>query len=156
MSSNQGKAFEQKFKEDFLKIPNSSLDRLVDIMSGYKYISNICDFIGYVFPNIFYLELKSIKGNTFPLTNLTQYDKLLQKAGIKGVRTGVVIWFRDHDRVLYVPIKTVQQLKKDNKKSVNIKTIAEEAYRVIEIPSKKKRVFLDSDYSILTELVEGD
>ena len=156
MSINQGKAFEQKFKEDFLKLPNSSLDRLIDVMSGYKYISNISDYIGYIFPNIFYLELKSIKGNTFPLVNLTQYDKLIKKAGIKGVRTGVIIWFRDHDRVLYVPIRTIEQLKKDDKKSVNIRTIFEEGYRTFEIPSKKKRVFLDSDYSILTELAEGD
>ena len=29
-------------------------------------------------------------------------------------------------------------------------------YRIIEIPSKKKRVFMDSDYSVLMKLEEGD
>lgn len=156
MSDNRGKAFEKKFAEDFLKIKDASLDRLIDVMSGYKYISNISDYIGYVFPNIYYLELKSIQGNTFPLSNLTQYDKLLAKVNIKGVRTGVIIWFRDHDRVVYVPIATITKLKTDNKKSVNITTVENEGYRIINIPSTKKRVFLDSDYSVLTSLVDGD
>ena len=48
MSTNYGKAFEQKFKADFLKtVPNSTIDRLYDTMSGYKAISQISDYIGY-------------------------------------------------------------------------------------------------------------
>lgn len=157
MAQNRGKEFEVKFKLDFLKIENSTIDRLTDAMSGYKYISNISDYIGYVYPNIYYLECKSHLGNTFPLTNLTQYSKLVEKVGIPGVRVGVVIWFIEHDKVIYVPINTITQLKKDGKKSVNIRTIFDEGYRVINIPSVKKRIFLDSDYSILqTELQDGD
>ena len=56
----------------------------------------------------------------------------------------------------YVPIKTITQLLKDNKKSVNIKTIENEGYRIINIPSNKKRVYLDSDYSVLLNLEEFD
>src|SRR5574344_2565653 len=97
--NNRGKQFEQKMKIDFLKtIENSTIDRLYDTVNGYKTISNISDFIGYSFPNIFYLECKSHYGNTFPLANLTQYDKLKAKVGIHGVRAGVIIWFIDHDR----------------------------------------------------------
>ena len=91
MPSNYGKAFERKLKEDFLKLENSTIDRLYDSMSGYKTISNISDFIGFRAPNIFYIEAKSIRGNTFPLSNLSQYDKLKAKVGIPGVRAGVVI-----------------------------------------------------------------
>ena len=36
MAQNYGKQFEQKFKEDFLRIPESTCDRLVDVMTGYK------------------------------------------------------------------------------------------------------------------------
>lgn len=113
-------------------------------------VKNISDFIGYYYPNIFYLELKSHLGNTFPLSNLSQYDKLLPKVGINGVRVGVIIWFIDHDKIYYVPISTIKQMKDDGKKSVNIKDI--DTYRIIEIPSIKKRVFLDSDYSVLFNL----
>ena len=34
MAQNYGKQFEQKFKEDFLRIPESTCDRLVDVMTG--------------------------------------------------------------------------------------------------------------------------
>lgn len=48
-------------------------------------------------------------------------------------------------------------MKLDNKKSVNIKKSIEEGYRIIEIPSIKKKIFCDSDYSILlTELKDGE
>lgn len=92
MANNLGKKFEQKFKLDFLKtVKNSTIDRLYDTTNGYKTIANISDFIGYSEPNIYYLECKSHLGNTFPLANLTQYDKLAEKVGIPGVRAGVVI-----------------------------------------------------------------
>ena len=154
MKQNLGKKFEEKFKNDWLKIPNSSIDRLYDTMNGYKTISQVSDFIGYVFPNIFYLECKSINGNTFPITNLTQYSKLVKKVGIKGVRVGVIIWYKEHERVIYVPISTLTEMIKDGKKSVNIKEI--DNYRIVEIPSKLKRTFLDSDYSVLLDLEEGE
>lgn len=157
MAMNRGKQFEEIFKRNFLKLQGSSLTRLADQMSGYKGTSqNICDFIGYVYPNIFYAEVKSIKGNTFPLSNLTQYPKLALKVGIKGVRSGVIIWYQDHDRVLYVPTETITQLKKDNKKSVNIRKIDQDGYRYIEIPCIVKRVYPEGDYSVLCTLNEGD
>lgn len=156
MANNKGKAFEIKFKNDFLQtVKNSTIDRLYDSTSGYKSISNISDFIGYCYPNIFYLECKSHLGNTFPLANLTQYDKLVGKVGIPGVRAGVIIWFIDHDTVCYVPISTITKMKQDDKKSVNIKMLDTNEYDIIKIPSIKKRVFLDSDYSVLLKLIDG-
>lgn len=157
MAKNRGKQFERKFAEDFRRaFPKGTLDRLVDSMSGYKTISNISDFIGYNYPNIMYLECKSHEGNLFPLSNLTQYDKLVTKVGIKGVRVGVIIWFIDFDRVIYVPISTVRKMKVDNVKSINLRKIDEQGYKYYEIPSVKKRVFLESDYSILNNLSDGE
>lgn len=156
MANNYGKAFEQKFKADFSKLPDVSIDRIYDSVSGYKTISNISDFIAYHYPNIFYCECKSHLGNTFPLSNLTQYDKLKEKVGIKGVRVGVIIWFIDHKRVCYVPISTITMMKKDNKKSVNVKMLDNNDYNIIEVPSIPKRVFCDSDYSILFNLKDGE
>lgn len=155
MAVNKGKAFEQKFKEDFLKVPDATIDRIRDTMYGYKAISGISDFIGYIYPNIFYLECKSKKGNTFPLANLTQYNELKRKVGIKGVRAGVILWFIDHSKVLYIPISSITQMMKDGKKSVNINMLEEKEYFMIDIPSKKRVLFLDSDYTVLTQLQEG-
>ena len=147
---NRGKQFEQKVYSDFNKIDGVSIVRLPDQMTGYRHTSsNISDFIIYKYPEIFYMEIKSILGNTFPLTNLTQYEKLKAKIGIKGVRAGVTIWFVDRDRVIFVPIETIQQMKQEGVKSVNIRTIDNSDYDFINIPSVKKRVFMDSDYRVI-------
>lgn len=165
MANNLGKKFETKLQEDWLKIAyidrdgdlcEGDIERLKDPGFGMKGISNISDFIAYASPLHFYIECKSIKGNTFPLVNLKQYKKLIEKEPVKGVRRGVVIWFYEKDKVIYVPITTIQKMKEDGKKSVNIRTDLDK-YRIIEIPSKKKRTFMDSDYSILIqELKEGE
>lgn len=152
--SNRGKQFEEKFKEDFLKLPDSSLDRLYDVMNGYKNIKQVSDFIGYLFPNIFYLECKAHKGASLPLSNITQYDNLKKKVGIRGVRSGIVLWLYEKDKVLYIPTQTLIKLKEDGEKSVGIRHL--DTYRIIEVPSIKKRVFMDSDYTILQSLTEGD
>lgn len=156
MADNYGKNFELKFKRDFLKtVPNSTIDRLYDSMSGYMAISNISDFIGYSFPLIFYLECKTHKGASIPFKNLTQYDKLKAKVGIHGVRAGIILWLYEKDIVMYIPISTISQMKKDGKKSVGLKAI-EEGYNIKIIPSIKKRVFMDSNYSCLKQLKEGE
>lgn len=153
--TSKGKSFEEKFKEDWKKsFPNGTLDRLYDTMNGYRSISNVSDFICYNYPNIYYIECKSHKGASIPFTNITQYVKIKQKEGIHGVRAGVVLWLYEKDMVLYIPISTITQMKKDGKKSVGIRSI-KEGYNIIEIPSKKKRVYMESDYSCLADLEEG-
>ena len=157
-SNNYGKKFEQKMKQDFKRtVPECSIDRIYDSLSGFKTISNIADFIAYKFPYLLYLECKSHQGNTFPLVNLTQYDKLVAKVGIKGVRAGVVLWMIDHDVVVYLPISFITYLKENDYKSFNVKMLDDEELnkKFIKIPSVKKRVFLDSDYSCLCNLEEG-
>ena len=45
-------------------------------------------------------------------------------------------------------------MRDDGLKSVNVKN-APEDYYIIDIPSKKKRVFLDSDYTVLSDILSG-
>ncbi len=71
---------------------------------------------------------------------------------IPGVRIGVILWFIDHDCICYCPISSIYNMKKDNKKSVHINYVKNKEYGVIEIPSIKKRTYLEADYSILTKL----
>ena len=88
------------------------------------------------------------------MSNITQYDNLKKKVGIPGVRSGVILWLYEKDKVFYIPTATITKLKVDGEKSVGLRHIGK--YRIIEIPSTKKRVFMDSDYSILKELDEND
>ena len=154
MAVNYGKKFEEKFKLDFSSIPDSSIDRLYDTMNGYKSIKQIADFIGYIYPNMYYLECKTSKGASIPLRNITQYDNLKKKVGIRGVRSGVVLWLYEKDKVFYIPTATLTKLKEAGEKSVGLRHLDD--YRIIEIPSTKKVVYMDSDYSILTQLKDND
>ena len=90
--------------------------------------------------------------NTLPLSNITQYDKMVEFVGKNGVRVGVIIWFQKHDECVYVPIKSVKQHLENGKKSINIKEVRDGGIDCLIIPSKKKRVFLDCDYSCMLEL----
>ena len=154
MAKNYGKEFEQKFKEDFLKLGDCCADRLYDVVTGYKSIKQVADFLCYKFPNNFYIECKSHRGASIPISNITQYDKLKEKIGITGVRAGVVLWLVDKDKVMYIPMSTIKQLKENGEKSIGIRHLKE--YNIYEIPSVKKRVFMDSDYSILLNLKDGE
>ena len=154
MAVNRGKQFEEKFKQDFSSIPDSSVDRLYDVTTGYKNIKQVCDFIAYMYPNIYYIECKSHKGASLPMINITQYDNIVKKVGKKGVRSGVVLWLYEKDKVFYIPTRTITQLKQDGEKSVGLRHIGK--YDMLEIPSIKKRVFMDSDYTVLKQLHEGD
>ena len=154
MAVNRGKQWEAKLKEDFSKMSGAYIYRVPDQLGGLKGQTGICDFIAYKFPKIFFIEAKTILGNTFPLTNFTQFDKLMSIPNNQGVHRGVMLWFQDHQRVLYVPLLTIAKMKQDGKKSVNIKKIDEEGYAYVNIPSTPKRVFLDADYSVLLNLPE--
>lgn len=148
--SGLGKRFEEKFKLDFKRsFPTGTIDRIYDTTNGFKSISNISDFIGYSYPYIMYLECKSHLGNTWNFSYFTQYEKLLNKLDLKGVIAGVVLWMIDHDKVVFLPIATVKKMKEDGCKSFNIKMLSENRYNIIDIPSVKKRIFMDSDYSCL-------
>lgn len=156
MPKGRGKEFESKVKEDFQKIPCSHIERIYDNMSGYKSIKGRADYFAYIYPNLYYLECKTHYGNTFPLSNLTQYTALLEVAGIPGIRAGVLLWMIDHDRVIYLPVSTIKIMKENGEKSYNIIKHGVDKYRVFEIPSIKKRIFMDSDYSVLKNLKDGD
>ena len=70
---------------------------------------------------------------------------------MNDLKAGVILWFIDHDKVVYVPIETVIKYAEEEKKSINIKDLDSE-YVIIDLPSQKKRTFMETDYSVLGEL----
>lgn len=153
MSIDYGKKFEERFKLDWVNSTGGAIVRLYDNTSGYLSISNVSDYICYKYPNLFFIECKSHKGASIPFTAISQYDKLLSFSNIKGIRSGVVLWLYEKDIVLYIPVKTIKVLKDSGEKSVGIRHLKD--YDIIEIPSKKLRVFMESDYNVLLSLEEG-
>ena len=166
---NRGKQFEQVIKEAFEKVPNVSIDRLHDQTNGFKGSQNICDFIVYKEPYEYYIECKSVHGNTLsihsnPKTGKdgklhgfygnitdTQWEGMLEKSKIEGVFAGVICWWVDKDVTKFIPIQLLQTLKNLGDKSIRFNSLFKgvemiDSYvPVIEIKGKKKRVFFDYD-----------
>lgn len=150
MAENYGKKFEQIVKEAFEKVDGVSIDRLHDQMSGFSGSRNICDFIVYKKPYEIYIECKTVHGNTLPFSNITdnQWNGLLEKSSIVGVRAGIICWWVDKDVTNYIPIELLNILKLLGNKSIRYDDYGEAVYRsIINIPGKKKRVFFDYDFS---------
>lgn len=142
MPVNRGKQFEDVIREAFEKVPDVSIDRLHDQTTGFKGSSNICDFIVYREPYEYYFECKSVHGNTLPFRNIsaTQWNGLLEKSFIEGVTAGIICWWIDKDRTLFIPIQTLQKLLNSGNVSYRYDW---DSYDIIEIKGKKKRVFFE-------------
>lgn len=108
---NCGKKFEELVERDLKKVEGLTIDRLPDQMSGMYGSSNVCDFIAYRYPHIYYIECKATKNNAFNISELSQYDKLKTKIGIPGVRCGVLVWFYNLNKIRWYPIELIKNLK---------------------------------------------
>ena len=144
MSVNRGKDFENVIKSAFEKVDGVSIDRLHDQTTGFKGSKNICDFIVYKEPYEYYIECKSVHGNTFPFSNITdtQYSGLLEKSKIQGVFAGIIVWWTDKDITKYIPIECIKWNKENDYKSLRYN---HNGTKFIEIKGKKKRVFFEYD-----------
>lgn len=155
MGENRGKQFEEEIRKSLERVPDTSVDRLHDQMSGFKGSSNICDFVAYHCPDLFYLECKSCYGNTLPFSNITdtQWDGLLEKSTYCGVTAGYMIWFIDHDLTVFISARAMKQLKDSGDKSVNYNTFAKKLNgNFYIIPAKKRKILFDYD---LKEFIGG-
>ena len=142
---NRGKKFETVIREAFAKVPNVSIDRLHDQTNGFRGSQNICDFIVYKEPYEYYIECKSVHGNTLPFSNITetQWNGLLEKSKIEGVFAGIICWWVDKDITKFIPIQMIQRMKDEGGKSIRYDVVASNGYYVTEIKGKKKRIFFD-------------
>lgn len=156
---NKGKKFEVRFKEDFEStFPDYLCYRLKDDVSHKKGSArNPCDFFCFIPNKLFLTECKSHKGNTFPFTGLRQYDDLKNARAHTNVYPCVIIWFIDHNKVLFMHIDEIIKMKEiDNKKSLNIKDLKNPRYNIIDVPSKKLQVYMKSDYSFLERIAKDE
>lgn len=147
MAQSKGKKFEAQFKSDWDTTVGNFCYRLYDVMSGYTGVATPCDFICYKYPLIYLIDCKSHDGNTISFNDFAQYERMLPYKDIKGVIAGTVAWMYKHDKVVWIPIQTWEKIKNEGGKSFNIKMLDNPDYECWEIPSKKKRVFMSTDYS---------
>lgn len=157
MALNKGKIFEDKFKEDWKKCFRKTLVyRLVDQVSGFKTTSqNACDFLCFPGKKLFMIECKSHDGASIPFSAIPQYERLLEYKDFENVVPGIVIWFKEKDKIIWVDINTAEKIYNDGNKSIQLKMFTDKTYDLKEIPSIKKRVYLEADYSYIVDLYKG-
>lgn len=156
MKTDLGKKFEEIFRLDWKKcFPNTFIFRLKDLMNGYKETSqNPCDFICFPGKSLFLMECKEHKGASIPFTAIPQYERLLEYKGLPNVYPGVVIWFSEKDLVVWVSVEDMEKMFLAGEKSIGIRMLENKSYNIIVLPSVKKRVFLETDYTYLLKLIE--
>ena len=156
MAENRGKKFESIIRNAFLEVSDVSIDRINDQTTHFKGSTNICDFIVYKKPYEYYIECKSVHGNTLPFSNVTetQWNGLLEKSQIKGVNAGIICWWIDRDETWYIPIDVFEDAKiVMNAKSINLNHPHMQGYWT-HIHGKKKRVFFDYDMDLFFHHME--
>lgn len=151
---NRGKDFEGSFRKQ-MESSGFDVNRVADNTAGYMGGRNMCDFITYLYPNIFYFELKSTKENTLNFSNITknQWEGLIEKEKFEGVGAGVVVWFIKHDKTFFVSADCMHKMKNEGSKSLHINDLTERAlcfdeckyHKCFEIKGRKKRVFFEYD-----------
>ena len=146
--SNLGKDFESTIKKSLILVPDISIDRIPDQMSGYSGASNISDFIVFHSPDLLYLECKCTYGNTLNYKSAiskNQWIGMLEKSKIRNCVAGVCVWFIDYDKTVFVPIQELQKHKESGAKSLNINNILNKEIPFIDVDGVKLRVFFKYD-----------
>lgn len=144
----RGKDFEEIIKKEFLDVPETTVERLPDPTAGYLGYRNPCDFLIYNYPNVYYIECKTVHSHRLPLTNITfnQRVGMLEASKVKGVIAGIICWFIPEDKTYFIPIQVVERLRLNGAKSLNLRK-EKEMKDWIEIYGEKKRVFFSYDIS---------
>lgn len=145
MNDGLGKQAEHKIKE-WLDRPEAgiSFDRLPDQMTGFYGSKNICDFICFKSPYMYYIESKATWEDRFNFSMLSQKqrDGLLAKSKIDNVYGVVIVLFASHKRAFMIDMNEIKRLDDAGKKSLNIKKIDKWGIKYAEIqtiPNSRKK-----------------
>lgn len=131
MAVNRGKDFEGCIKASFESAPDTAVVRLIDPQNGYAGVRNVCDFVVYHKPYMYFIECKSVHGDKLSIHGLdvkrkygaltnNQWEGMLEYSKIDGVIAGVVVWFIDHDITKFFPIQMLAEMRDSGYRSVKL------------------------------------
>lgn len=153
---NNGKQFEKIVREQLESLHGVSVDRINDNV-GFKGAYNIADLIVYRYPCQYYIECKTIRGTSFPFSNIN--ENALRDMQFKSIFHGVgcyfLIWFVDLDKTIAVPsseIYLAMYLK--GKKSIGVSSFDE--YEYITVDGTKKRKYYNYNMDKLLNDMERE
>jgi penicillin-binding protein-related factor A (putative recombinase) len=139
---NYGKIFENNFKQSSIGLQNIIVERIPDQVSMKRNSKNVCDFLCYMYPNIFYIELKSTKGKTFAINRISQHQwqQMMIRQEVNGVKCGILLNFRpvnDFEQCWYISLSELNKIATKGKKSIKLDEIKQIG---IELEGKLKKI----------------
>ena len=157
MAPDAGKAWEAKFKADWQKqFPNGAILRLPDQVSGYKHTSrNPCDFVCYAEGVMLLVECKECAEGTLNFSKVPQLDDLISFRGRPGVKPGVLIWFSEKRRVVWVGADELKRMRDLGLKSVSLRKLDAGEFSFVDLTDRVNRVFITGDYAKLLKDGKG-
>ncbi len=88
---------------------------------------------------LFTLELKTVKGQRFPLSNMSdlQETELARAHAHEGVVAGLVVNYRELERTFFLPVTVIWDVRLNGVKSINIEAAEKGG---VEIPQRKLQI----------------
>ena len=145
-----GKRWEQDFKQS---INDVACIRLYDTTNGFAGVKNPCDFIYYIYPNLYIIELKSVKGKSFSFNNITEYQwETMQKLDKQqGITSIFLIEFREEREAYIIPMREVIKTSR-RRRSINV-NMCRENPNILQIPATYKRTHCTIDKELFKLLL---
>lgn len=134
--ANDGTPFEQRVSANFTE-HNIDYVRLYTPMTGLKGVNNVCDFVAYLYPHIFYIECKSDSATSFDMLNMireNQWFGLIKKDKVPGTRAGYLVWMSKYNRLFWLSAFSANMYYTAGYKTLSIKHLESIG---IEIPATK-------------------
>ena len=141
-----GKDFEDDFKDSFTEDKLVLLTRLYDTTNGFAGVKNPCDFILYNQPYQLSLELKVTHDKRLSFDNVTpfQWESLTARDKIPGMMAGLMFCYYQEQRVFFVPMVVINQIRDIGLKSIHFKDA--ERYGIeLTVFMKRKHFTVDVD-----------
>lgn len=139
--------------EDIVKTTHEELGihhrRIKTRITPYKGDNEIADFYSYYRGNLFYLEVKSTKGERFPFSMIqpNQLVGLYEASQFDGVHGLLIVGIKTNKEVYLVEIDTINDFLKKGKVSMNREELIKYGK---EISYKSKNTLqIDSIYDII-------
>lgn len=150
--SYTGKMFEEDFFENAKELDSQALvTRLYDTTNGFRGVANPCDYIAATEFGTVFLELKTTIETSLSFNNITenQWFQLSRAERCKFSLAGILVYFQKHEKIIWYPISTLEQIKQAGIKSVNPNFI--EGY---EVAYKKRRTRLTIPFQNVLDAIK--
>lgn len=150
--SYTGKMFEEDFFENAKELDSQALvTRLYDTTNGFRGVANPCDYIAATEFGTVFLELKTTIETSLSFNNITenQWFQLSRAERCKFSLAGILVYFQKHEKIIWYPISTLEQIKQSGVKSVNPNFI--EGY---EVAYKKRRTRLTIPFENVLDAIK--